>query len=181
MNNQFELISIARPYAIAAFEFAREIKNIEQWQSMLEISTLVSCDKRINNLLSGSLSYQRLCKLFITICDPYIDKYFQNFIVIIAENQKLKLFPKILEIFKHLRMVYYDLTEEIELITAHIISNKQFFKIKIFFENLLSRKVKINFKVDKNILFGMIIRIGDTVIDASGRNRINQLSDILQY
>ncbi|WWP00305.1 MAG: F0F1 ATP synthase subunit delta [Candidatus Dasytiphilus stammeri] len=177
-DNKLELISIARPYAIAAFEFSREIKQVEHWQEMLELSTLVSSNKIIQNV-SGSLSYKNLYKLFITICEPYIDRYFQKFIEIMAENKRLKLLPKILEIFKYLRMVYYDLTEEIEVITANIISQEQFLTIKTFCENLLLRKVKIHFKIDKKILFGIIIRIGDIVIDSSGRSRINRLVESL--
>ncbi|WWO97537.1 MAG: F0F1 ATP synthase subunit delta [Candidatus Dasytiphilus stammeri] len=178
IENKLELISIARPYAIAAFEFSRERKEVEHWQEMLELSTLVSSNKIMNNI-SGSLSYRMLYKLFITICEPYIDRYFKNFMEIMAENKRLKLLPKILEIFKYLRRVYYDLTEEIEVITANRISNEQFLKLQRFCENLLLRQIKIHLKMDKNILFGIIIRIGDMVIDGSGRSRINRLAEIL--
>ncbi|WWO95505.1 MAG: F0F1 ATP synthase subunit delta [Candidatus Dasytiphilus stammeri] len=180
IDNSFELIYIARVYAIAAFDFSLEKKEVEHWQEMLEVSTLVSSHKIIKNIISGVLSNKIVSKLFIKLCEPYIDKYFQNFIIIMAEHQRLKLLPNILNIFQHLRMMYYDLTENIEVSTANIISNKQVLKIKKYCETILLRKVQIHFKIDKTLLFGIIIRIGDIIIDSSGRSRINRLAEILQ-
>ncbi|WWO98903.1 MAG: ATP synthase F1 subunit delta [Candidatus Dasytiphilus stammeri] len=179
-TNRSEWISISRPYAIAAFEFAREKEEVEHWQEMLELTAFVSCDYRVSNLISGGLPYRVLSKLFMKICNKYIDEYFQNLILIMAEHGRLKFIPTVLEIFKHLRMLYYDLTEEIEVITANKVYPEQLFKIKKIFEEILSRKVKINLKSDKNLLFGMIIRIGDTVIDGSVRGRLDRLADVLQ-
>ncbi|EFY7573027.1 TPA: ATP synthase F1 subunit delta, partial [Shigella sonnei] len=44
----------------------------------------------------------------------------------------------------------------------------------------LSRKVKLNCKIDKSVMAGVIIRAGDMVIDGSVRGRLERLADVLQ-
>ncbi|CDL35033.1 ATP synthase delta chain [Enterobacter hormaechei] len=44
----------------------------------------------------------------------------------------------------------------------------------------LSRKVKLNCKIDKSVMAGVIIRSGDMVIDGSVRGRLERLADVLQ-
>ena len=45
---------------------------------------------------------------------------------------------------------------------------------------LASRKVKLNCKIDKSVMAGVIIRAGDMVIDGSVRGRLERLADVLQ-
>ncbi|MEX9246325.1 ATP synthase F1 subunit delta, partial [Salmonella enterica] len=47
-------------------------------------------------------------------------------------------------------------------------------------EKRLSRKVKLNCKIDKSVMAGVIIRAGDMVIDGSVRGRLERLADVLQ-
>ncbi|WWP02289.1 MAG: F0F1 ATP synthase subunit delta [Candidatus Dasytiphilus stammeri] len=174
------LFTIARPYGKAAFEFAQTHKIVEDWQSMLSISAEVSLNKQVTNLATV-LAPKTLAIFFINICGLQNNESFHVFIEIIAENKRLVLLPEILKIFIRLRTIYYDeMTEEIEVIVAHKLSKNNLEKIKIYIEKNISRKSKIHFRIDKKILSGIIIRIGDTIIDGSIRGRIDRLSDILQ-
>ena len=47
-------------------------------------------------------------------------------------------------------------------------------------EKRLSRKVKLDYKIDKSVIAGMITRAGDLVIDGSIRGRLERLTDVLQ-
>ncbi|WWP02718.1 MAG: F0F1 ATP synthase subunit delta [Candidatus Dasytiphilus stammeri] len=173
------LFTIARPYAKAAFEFAHTHKIVENWQSMLSISAEVSLNKQVTNLATV-LAPKTLAIFFLNICGLQNDESFHVFIEIIAENKRLVFLPEILKIFIRLRTIYYEMTEEIEVIVAHKLSKNNLEKIKSYIEKNISRKSKIHFRIDKKILSGIIIRIGDTIIDGSIRGRIDRLSDILQ-
>ncbi len=57
---------------------------------------------------------------------------------------------------------------------------QQLAKISAAMEKRLSRKVKLNCKIDKSVMAGVIIRAGDMVIDGSVRGRLERLADVLQ-
>ena len=64
--------------------------------------------------------------------------------------------------------------------SATELSNEQLAKITAAMEKRLSRKVKLNCKIDKSVMAGIIIRAGDMVIDGSVRGRLDRLADVLQ-
>ena len=64
--------------------------------------------------------------------------------------------------------------------SATELSDEQLAKITAAMEKRLSRKVKLNCKIDKSVMAGVIIRSGDMVIDGSVRGRLERLADVLQ-
>lgn len=59
--------------------------------------------------------------------------------------------------------------------TAFEIDDEQKEKLRAKFENHLNKKVKINFRLDKNVLGGFIAKVGDTVYDASIMHQLEML------
>ncbi|WWP00907.1 MAG: F0F1 ATP synthase subunit delta [Candidatus Dasytiphilus stammeri] len=176
-----ELITLARPYARATFDFARAQNKIEHWQTMLTLCAEVSSNEQLKKFLSDALGPKLLSKLFIEICGNELDIWCKNLIKIMAHNYRLRLLPVVLEQFIKLRMIYYDMIYKIEITSANPLTEKQYSKIKIAMEKYLSSKVNLNCKIDQTILAGLIIRIDDTVIDGSISNRLNNLAMRLQY
>lgn len=174
-----EFITVARPYAKAVFDFAVEQQSIEHWQDMLTFAASVVQAPQIADMLSGSLAAETLARALITICGEQLDVYGQNLIFIMAENRRLIVLPEVLAQFIQLR-ASLDATMDVEVISASNLSQQQLGKIRVAMEQRLSRKVKLNCKIDNSIMAGVIIRAGDMVIDGSIRNRIQRLADILQ-
>ena len=50
-----EFITVARPYAKAAFDFAVEHQSVERWQDMLAFAAEVTKNEQMAELLSGAL------------------------------------------------------------------------------------------------------------------------------
>ena len=96
-----------------------------------------------------------------------------------AENGRLQVLPDVLEQFIHLRAAS-EATAEVDVISASQLSEAQLEKIVGAMEKRLSRKVKLNCKIDKSVMAGVIIRAGDMVIDGSVRGRLDRLADVLQ-
>ncbi|MEI4220387.1 MAG: F0F1 ATP synthase subunit delta [Candidatus Dasytiphilus stammeri] len=178
MKQITECQTIARPYAIAAFEFATIQDKINKWQHMLALSAEISRNTNITELLYGVLAPKILYKIFISLCGNNIEKEFKNFIRIMAENNRIQLLPVVLKIFKQLRLEYQQITY-LEVITATPMNYEQLTVIKKILEERLVRKVKINLRINKFILAGIIIRMGNTVIDGSLRSRLRRLEEFL--
>ncbi|MCE1713607.1 ATP synthase F1 subunit delta, partial [Enterobacter hormaechei] len=64
--------------------------------------------------------------------------------------------------------------------SASELNEQQQAKISAAMEKRLSRKVKLNCKIDKSVIAGVVIRAGDMVIDGSIRGRLDRLTDDLQ-
>ncbi len=174
-----ELITVARPYAKAAFYFAVEHQSIERWQQMLAFAATVARNEQMADLLSGALAPEALSASFIAVCGDQSDEHGQNLIKVMAENGRLTALPAVLEQFIHLRDAY-EATAEVEVISASTLSDGQLTNISTAMEKRLSRKVKLNCKIDKSVMAGVIIRAGDLVIDGSVRGRLERLADALQ-
>jgi len=174
-----ELLTVARPYAKAAFDFAVEHQGVDHWQNMLAFTAEVSRNAEIAEMLSGAIAPETLSETFIAVCGDQLDEAGQNLIKIMAENGRLAVLPDVLEQYIHLRAAQ-ESTAEVEVISASTLKDAQLAKISAAMEQRLSRKVKLNCKIDKSVIAGVIIRAGDMVIDGSVRGRIERLADVLQ-
>lgn len=174
-----DLITVARPYAKAAFDFAVEHQSIERWQQMLAFAAEVARNEQMADLLSGALSPVALSASFNAVCGDQLDEPAQNLIKVMAENGRLTALPAVLEQFIQLRDAY-EAIAEVDVISASTLSDDQLTKISAAMEKRLSRKVKLNCKIDKSVMAGVIIRSGDLVIDGSVRSRLERLADVLQ-
>ncbi|NIH15815.1 F0F1 ATP synthase subunit delta [Serratia symbiotica] len=174
-----EFVTVARPYAKAAFDFAVEHQSLKRWQEMLAFSALVTRNEQISELLSGAVPPETLSKMLIAVCGDQLDEYGQNFIHIMAENGRLQVLPAVLQQFIELRASLESIVE-VDVLSASALSDEQLAKIVAAMEKRLTRKVKLNFKIDKSVLAGIIIHAGDMVIDGSVRGRLERLADVLQ-
>ncbi len=174
-----EFVTVARPYAKAAFDFAVEHQSVDNWQTMLGFAAEVSKNEEMAELLAGALAPETLSQSFIAICGDQLDANGQNLIKVMAENGRLKVLPDVLEQFVQLRAAQ-EATVEVEVTSASALSEAQLSKISAAMEKRLSRKVKLNCNIDKSVMAGVVIRAGDMVIDGSVRGRLDRLADVLQ-
>jgi F-type H+-transporting ATPase subunit delta len=89
-----------------------------------------------------------------------IDQAGQNFMALLAENQRLALLPEDLT-------TAFDLADEQQQKLAKALSTK------------LGREVAVTAQVDKSILGGVIVRTDDLVIDGSVRARLAKLAEAM--
>ncbi|MCC8375117.1 MULTISPECIES: F0F1 ATP synthase subunit delta [Photorhabdus] len=174
-----EFATVARPYAKAAFDFAVEKQSLEQWQNMLAFTAEVTRNEQVGELLSGSLASETLANTFIAICGEQVDEHAQSFIRVMAENGRLLALPEVLQQFIQLR-ASLESTVDVEVISATELREQQLAKISVAMEKRLLRKVKLNCKIDKSVIAGVVVRAGDLVIDGSIRGRLDRLTDVLQ-
>ena len=174
-----DLTTIARPYAKAAFDFAVEKEQLEQWGQMLSFAAEVAQNAQVKELLSSSMSADKLAEIFVAICGEQVDAHGQNLLKVMAENGRLKALPDVSEQFFILKKEH-EKEIDVEVISATELSDEQLANIGGKLEQRLARKVKLNCSVDEALLGGVIIRAGDLVIDDSARGRLNRLSDALQ-
>ncbi len=133
-----EFITVARPYAKAAFDFAVEHQSVERWQDMLAFAAEVTKTNKWQS--SGALAPETLAESFIAVCGEQLDENGQNLIRVMAENGRLNALPDVLEQFIHLRAVS-EATAEVDVISAAALSEQQLAKISAAMENVCHAKL----------------------------------------
>ncbi|MEW9797839.1 F0F1 ATP synthase subunit delta [Alteromonas sp. CYL-A6] len=174
-----ELTTVARPYAKAAFDFAVEHSAVDKWQHMLTFAGAVASNEEIHNLLTGAIAAESLAEIFIKVCGEELDEHGQNLIKVLAENKRLAALPAICSLFDAFK-ADYDKTVDVTVTSASALTDAQQNELSSALEKRLARKVKLNCNVDPDLIAGMIVKAGDTVIDGSVKSKLNRLSDALQ-
>lgn len=174
-----ELTTVARPYAKAAFDYAVEANAIENWYEMLIFAAEVSKNETITNYLSGGASVEQAQELFLNVCGEQLNSNGQNFVKVLAENERLLVLPQVVEQFGELK-AEYDKEVTVEVKAAVELSADQQASISAALEKRLARKVKLNCSVDASVVSGLVIKAGDMVIDGSVRGKLNRLATTMQ-
>ncbi len=174
-----ELTTIARPYAKAAFDFAVEANAVESWLEQLTFAAQVSQDDTIQTYLSGGVSVEQATTLFLNVCGEQVESTGQNFLKLMAENHRLLALPQVLEQFCELK-AEHEQTVNVDVTSAVKLKAAQTKALSAALEKRLARKVKLNCKVSKKIISGLVIQAGDMVIDGSIKGKLNRLSQSLQ-
>ncbi len=169
------LAGIARPYAIAAFETAREQQQLPAWKNFLAAAAYTVQQPAILNLLGDpAISPSKLSGLFMDVLASTLDNERKNFLLLLTQNKRLNALPAIVELFN----AYYAALEKVStvrMVTA--VDVQEDFKQKL--TGVLSKRtasdVTLTCEVDPAILGGAIIHIGDEVIDGSIRGKLTRL------
>lgn len=101
-----------------------------------------------------------------------------NFLLILEENNDLKYLNSIISGLKELLNEKSNLTEA-EIEVAESLEENEINDIKSKLENKLKKRVILKTKVNKEILGGITIKIGDNFIDNSLRGKLIRLKEEL--
>lgn len=172
-------ITIARPYARAAFEQAQEEGSWEKWFSMLKLLSLIVRDPQMR-LISSSpkISHQQLLDLIKGIMDGQLSASNTNFIKILINAGRLHYTPDILQLFEK-SWAEAEERMDINIISAYSLEADQVRRISDFMEKKLGKKINISTVEDRFLIGGVIIKVGDSVIDASLRGSLSKLHNNL--
>lgn len=175
-----ELTTLARPYAKAAFEYAKAANKLQSWFEALEVSAAVAEQDQVKKALAASgLTAEQKASVFVQVCGEQLDANFKNFIQTLASNKRLALLPFIKELFANLK-AQQEKTIDVEVTAAYELPVDLINKLAQSLSAKLDRQVNVNSSVDKSLLGGAIIHTGDVVIDGSVRGRLAKLAEALK-
>ena len=176
-----EKTTIARPYAQAILALAKEQNALQQWSEMLQFTSVVAADEDMAALIaSPRLSSEQLAELFLEICGDQLNKYGQNMIRILAENDRLDILAEITVLFEVERGLSEG-TVEAQVISAIELNDSQKSSITESLKKRLGRDITLDCSVDAAIVGGAIIRAGDVVIDGSVIGKLDKLAAALKH
>lgn len=174
-----ELTTLARPYAKAAFEFARDVKALDRWSNMLSTAAAVANTPVMQKLFqSPGFTTEEKGQQFVDVCGNDLDNKVGNFVRFLAKNGRLSLFVEVQRLFE-LYKTNYEKTVDVDIAAAYEISSEQQTKLANALKAKLDREVNLNAEVDNSLIGGVVVRAGDLVIDASIRGRLAKLAETM--
>ncbi len=178
--------TIARPYAQAVFEIANESGDLATWSAALGIAGQLLADGQVDDYLSDPAfsDEQRLeflTGLFAKAGTKILggtDTKGTNFLKLLLEYGRVSVLP---EMAAHFEALKADAEKVVDVIvtSAAALNKKQVDTISKSLRKRLGRDVKIETKIDENLIGGAVIRAGDVVIDGSLRARLEGLANAL--
>jgi F-type H+-transporting ATPase subunit delta len=171
-----EKVTIARPYAKAAFEYARESKQFAQWSELLATASAVVADERVEALLSSPrVKPADLVDVIAGVAGRTLDANGKNFLDTLATNRRLGFLPEIAAMYESLRAEIEKIAD-VEVISAVELNAAQRDRLTTVLKKRLQREVRLHVSVDPSLIGGAIVRSGDLVIDGSLKARLDRLA-----
>lgn len=171
-----ELITIARPYAKAAFEYALEKNALAAWSDMLGYAAAVASDEAMTQCLDDpQLTSDQKAETFVSVCADKIDAAGKNFVTQLAQNKRLSVLPEIYILFAIL-VAEQEKTVDVNVQSAYELSDEEAQKLVTALKQKLGREVNLQSEIDSSLIGGLIIRAGDMVIDGSIRGKLAKLN-----
>jgi F-type H+-transporting ATPase subunit delta len=174
-----EAITIARPYAAAVFALAQEKGDLQTWSNQLQVVAQCAEAAEVQAILTNpSVSDEQAVNLLGDVVGE-LSADARNFLMLLAENNRLLLLPEIATLFEQLRAEAEQMLTA-EVVTARALTDEQKTKIAAALKNRLGKEITLTEQVDESLLGGAIIRAGDLVIDGSALGKLNRLASAIR-
>ena len=169
-------LTIARPYARAAFEEARQNGGLAPWSRALQAAALVVKDSRVAGLLDNPrVTPEELAQLVDEIAAAPLGEHGANFVRMLADNHRLGYLPEIAELFDTLKDDAEGMVD-VTVTSAAPLDEAQRGRIGAALERRLKRKVRLHCETDPALIGGAVLQAGDLVIDGSLRTRLERIA-----
>jgi len=175
-----EDVTVARPYAEAAFQLAKQQDALPVWSEMLRYASTVSNEPRVRLALDNpKLGGSEKEALLLSLCGDKLDTNGRNFIRVLTEADRIVLLPEIRELFETLK----DDAEGVaraEIASAFPLTDEQVARLTAALERRFKKKIEPTVTVDQELIGGARIAVGDTVIDGSVRGELESMANQLR-
>ncbi len=174
-----QALTLARPYARAAFSLARDAGGLPAWSSAFAFAAHVAADPRVASLLGNPLLTQaEAVQLLAPGNDQGTDDVFARFLAVLAENRRLALLPEIAGLYDELRNEAERVVKA-TVTSATALPASELDTIKAALRKRFGRDVEIETAVDESLIGGAVIAAGDVVIDGSLKGQLDRLQSAL--
>jgi F-type H+-transporting ATPase subunit delta len=171
-----QAITVARPYAQAAFDEAQKLGELKAWSEMLHAAAEAVAQQDMQAIIhSTKVTTAQLNNIMLAVCGGKLTATAHNFIKLLVENKRLVVLPEILEMFEMLR-AEAEKSVDVVVTSAFDLNDAQKQKIAAALKVRMGREIKLSCETNRELLGGIVIRAGDKVIDGSARTRLSELA-----
>src|SRR5688572_12519690 len=173
-----QALTVARPYARAAFATARDEGNFAVWSQALGFAAHVAADPRVAALLPNP---QLLPADAVALLAPAgASETFARFLGILADARRLPQCPELAGLFEELRAEADHIVKP-KLTSATAMPAGELDVIKAALQKRFGREVEVETAIDASLIGRAVIDAGSVVIDGSLKGKLARLQSALTH
>jgi F-type H+-transporting ATPase subunit delta len=175
-----ESVTIARPYAQAVFRLAREGKALAAWSDRLQRLSAIAQDAEMTKVVGNpKFSAGQVAELFVSLTGEAGNRELASFVGILAENERLDVLKQIQEIYEQLKSADEGVKEAI-VSSAYALDDAQLNNLMRQLESHFGSKLQPRVEVDAALIGGIRVAVGDQLLDASVRGKLDAMATALK-
>jgi F-type H+-transporting ATPase subunit delta len=172
-----ENLTVARPYAQAAYEHASAEGTLPAWTDGLALLAALVADPDMRRIIADPrIGRGRLQELLLSLGAGRFGGTLANFVKVLCAANRLAVAGEIAQLFEQ-RRAEAENVANVEIVTAFPLDATVEERITAAIHARLGKAVKARQRVDRGLIGGAIVRVGDTVYDLSLRGRLTQLAN----
>ena len=171
-----EIATLARPYAEAVFRLADAGGTLADWSRTLRTLAQAAAHPDMQECMSKyDLSAEQLQQLFLSLTPGEMPAEGKNFVNVLIENDRLRALPEIFTLFEELKNEREGVVDA-EISSAFELDAAQLASLVADLEKRFKRKINPQVSIDRDLIGGVRVVVGDEVIDGSVRGKLNAMA-----
>ncbi|HKY02738.1 MAG TPA: F0F1 ATP synthase subunit delta [Burkholderiales bacterium] len=167
-----EISTVARPYAEAIFAQAQSEGSLEQWsQALAGLAGAATSPELLAVMGDPNLNDEQLFQLVVSGARDDLPAPAQNLVRVLIENNRIQALDAVREQFEALKHAHQGVVDA-HIASAFPLDDAQKNALVADLETRFKRRVNAQVSVDTALIGGVLISIGDEVVDASVRGKL---------
>lgn len=172
-----ELATIARPYAEALFKAASaDLNGAAVWvEALQEIAKIPQLQQYADN---PNVSAEQVFDVITGVVQTSLPTHATNFLRTVIENGRLSVLPEIAAQFRAMKNAQSGSSDAV-VYSAFPIDEAALGDLAATLEKRFTRKLNVSVELQPDLIGGVRVVVGDEVLDASVKARLEQMKTVL--
>lgn len=170
-----ETATIARPYADAVFKLASSEGKLGDWSQLLARLAAIASDPSVAPLLGDPKVTSAQLHDIVAGAAGDLSPAAENFVRVLIENGRVQVLPEVASLFESLKNEREGVVEA-TIESAFPLEDAQRKEIIEGLERRFQRRVQPSVVVNRDLIGGVRIAVGDEVIDSSVRGKLASMA-----
>ena len=180
INKSFSTETSER-YARALFDVSKESNELEKTENDIKnFNSLITSSSDISDFIKDPtlITEQQIKAITLLSENLKFSKNLKNFLLLLIEKKRLFFVKKIFETY--LKLCLKKRGEfKASLISSKELSQKELDKVTKDLSDSMGSTLKLEYKVDKELIGGLKLQLGTFMIDTSIKNRLKKIEQLM--
>lgn len=175
-----ENLTLARPYAEAAFAIARGADGLASWSDAMQRLASISARPEMRECIGNPrFTPAQVASLCLDVAGSGLTLDQQSFVRVLVDNERLSVLPEMAQIYEELRSAHEGVRDA-DVSAAFPLDDAALAELVAGLEKRFSCRIRAGVRIDPELIGGVRIAIGDEVIDASVRGKLAAMATALK-
>ena len=169
-----------RRYALALYEVAKEKNKVDEYiNDLREICDLIENNKDFYEVVKHpQISTKNKKRTFINIFKGKIDEELLSFLLILIEKDRILYLREKLNQMEKIDLERKNILSAIVKTAVPLLEN-EVASLKEKLEKQYNKKIVMTTEIDKSLLGGVYVRVGNDVIDGTIKSKLEEMKNIM--